>query len=338
MPGPPHTDAVPAVFAPAALGPLTLRNRIIKAATFEGVTPGGTVSDALVEFHRRVAAGGAALSTVAYLAVSPEGRTDRHCLLLSDDTVPGLRRLTDAVHAEGAAAAAQIGHAGPVANARSNGAPALSPSGGFTPMGSRLRAVDAAGIERITEDYRRATMLAVEAGFDSIEVHVGHNYLLSAFLSPKLNRRDDQFGGSVENRARFARAVLRTVRDAAPAQRGGDGQAQHGGRRADGGLWLDESVEIARLFEADGALDALELTGGQLAGQSDVPLPGRRAAAGVRGHVAGAGPARLPFHRPPLPALLPYEEAFFLPYAAAVPGGALHAAHPSRWHHRAGDH
>src|ERR1700722_2868036 len=109
-------QAAPHVFAPARLGPLTLRNRIIKAATFEGVTPGGAVSDALVEFHRRVAAGGAALSTVAYLAVSPEGRTDRHCLQLSDDTVPGLRRLTDAVHAEGAAAAAQIGHAGPGAN------------------------------------------------------------------------------------------------------------------------------------------------------------------------------------------------------------------------------
>src|ERR1700722_7529603 len=155
MPRPAHPDAVPAVFAPATLGPLTLRNRIIKAATFEGVTPGGTVSDALVEFHRRVAAGGAALSTGAYLAVSPEGRTDRHCLLLSENTLPGLARPTDAGAAEGAAAAAQIGHAGPVANARSNGAPALSPSGGFTPMGSRLRAVDAAGIERITEDYRR---------------------------------------------------------------------------------------------------------------------------------------------------------------------------------------
>ena len=121
--------AVPQVFSPATLGPLTLRNRIIKAATFEGVMPGGQVSDQLVDFHRRVAAGGAAMSTVAYLAVSPEGRTDRHCLLLDEATVPGLRRLTDAVHAEGAAAAAQIGHAGPVANARSNGAPALSPSG-----------------------------------------------------------------------------------------------------------------------------------------------------------------------------------------------------------------
>ena len=125
----------PQAFAPAPLGPLTLRNRIIKAATFEGVMPGGKVSDELVEFHRRVAAGGAAMSTVAYLAVSPEGRTDRHCLLLDTETVPGLRRLTDAVHAGGAAAAAQIGHAGPVAM-HVDRAPALSPSGGFTPMGS----------------------------------------------------------------------------------------------------------------------------------------------------------------------------------------------------------
>ena len=337
MPRPAHTDAVPAVFAPAALGPLTLRNRIIKAATFEGVTPGGTVSDALVEFHRRVAAGGAALSTVAYLAVSPEGRTDRHCLLLSEDTVPGLRRLTDAVHAEGAAAAAQIGHAGPVANARSNGAPALSPSGGFTPMGSRLRAVDAAGIERITEDYRRATMLAVDAGFDSIEVHVGHNYLLSAFLSPKLNRRDDQFGGSVENRARFARAVLRTVRDAAPANVAVTAKLNMADGVRRGPVARRERRDRPALRGRRRARCA-GAHRGQLAGQSDVPLPGRRAAAGVRGHIAGAGPARLPFHRPPLPALLSLRGGVLPPLRAAVPGGAVHAAHPSRRHHGAADH
>jgi len=304
----------PAVFAPARLGPLTLRNRIIKAATFEGVTPGGKVSDAHVDFHRRVAAGGAAMTTVAYLAVSPEGRTDRHCLQLTEETVPGLRALTDAVHAEGAAAAAQIGHAGPVANPRSNRVPALSPSGGWTPMGTRLRAVDAAGIERIVEDYRRAAALAGEAGFDSIEVHVGHNYLLSAFLSPKLNRRDDQFGGSVENRARFARSVLRTVRDAA-----GDRVAVTAKlNMADGvpgGLWLDDSLEVAALFESDGVLDALELTGGSsLANpmylfRGDAPLAefGATLPQPVR---AGF---RLVGHR--FLKAYPYEEAFFLPFA-----------------------
>jgi 2,4-dienoyl-CoA reductase-like NADH-dependent reductase (Old Yellow Enzyme family) len=307
-------QATPAVFAPAPLGPLTLRNRIIKAATFEGVMPGGEVSDALIEYHRRVAAGGAGMSTVAYLAVSPEGRTDRHCLLLDDGTAKDLRRLTDAIHAEGAAAAAQIGHAGPVANARSNRAPALSPSGGFTPMGSRLHAIDAAGIERVVEDYRAAATRAVDAGFDSIEVHVGHNYLLSAFLSPKLNKRKDQFGGSVENRARFARAVLRTVRDAV-----GDKVALTAKlNMADGvagGLWLDESVEVATLFEADGVLDALELTGGSsLANpmylfRGDAPLEefGATLPPPVRLGFKLVGSRFLKTY--------PYEEAFFLPYA-----------------------
>ncbi len=304
----------PDVFAPAALGPVTLRNRIIKAATFEGRTPRGAVGDELVDFHRRVAAGGAAMTTVAYLAVSPEGRTDRHCAMLSEDTVPGLRRLTDAVHREGAAAAAQIGHAGPVANARSNRAPALSPSGGFTPMGSRVRAIDLAGIERVTQDYRRAATLAVEAGFDSIEVHVGHNYLLSAFLSPKLNKRDDQFGGSVENRARFARTVLRTVRDAAGSRVAVTAKLN----MADGvhgGLWLDESVEVARLFEQDDALDALELTGGSsLANpmylfRGDAPLEefGATLPQPVRFGFRFLGGRFLRSY--------PYEEAFFRPFA-----------------------
>ncbi|HUE06849.1 MAG TPA: NADH:flavin oxidoreductase [Acidimicrobiales bacterium] len=306
--------ATPEVFAPAQFGPLTLRNRIIKAATFEGVMPGGKVSDALVDYHHRVAAGGAALSTVAYLAVSPEGRTDRHCLLLNDETARDLRRVTDAIHADGAAAAAQIGHAGPVANARSNRAPALAPSGGFTPMGSRLHAIDAAGIERVVDDYRTAAANAVEAGFDSIEVHVGHNYLLSAFLSPKLNKRRDQFGGSVENRARFARTVLRTVRDAV-----GDKVAVTAKLNmadgVDGGLWLDESVEVATLFEADGTLDALELTGGSSLAN---PMYLFRGDAPLREFGATLPPPlRLGFkligHR--FLKSYPYEEAFFLPFA-----------------------
>jgi len=304
----------PKVFGPARLGPLTLKNRIIKAATFEGVMPKGHVSDELIAFHRRVAAGGAAMTTVAYLAVSPEGRTDRHCLLLNDESLPGLRRLTDAVHAEGAAVAAQIGHAGPVANARSNRAPSLSPSGGITPMGSRLRAVSVADIERITEDYRRGAVAASEAGFDSIEVHVGHNYLLSAFLSPKLNRRDDAFGGSVENRARFARQVLRAVREAV-----GDKVALTAKlNMADGvpgGLWLEESLQVAELFESDAVLDAIELTGGSSLAN---PMYLFRGEAPLREFGATLpGPVRFGFKFIGGRFLksYPFEEAFFLPYA-----------------------
>jgi 2,4-dienoyl-CoA reductase-like NADH-dependent reductase (Old Yellow Enzyme family) len=309
-----RAESAPSVFAPCRLGPVNLRNRIIKAATFEGATPGGVVSDRLIDFHREVARGGAAMTTVAYLAVSPEGRTDRHCVVLNDGALPGLRRLTDAVHAEGAAVAAQIGHAGPVANARSNRSPALSPSGGFTPMGTRLRAIDAAGIARVTEDYGRAARRAVEAGFDSIEVHVGHNYLLSAFLSPKLNRRADEFGGSVENRARFARQVLRAVREAAGPEVAVTAKLN----MVDGvpkGLAVEDSVEVARLFESDGALDALELTGGSSLAN---PMYLFRGDAPLREFGATLpAPIRLGFKvigRRFLRAY-PFEEAFFLPLA-----------------------
>jgi 2,4-dienoyl-CoA reductase-like NADH-dependent reductase (Old Yellow Enzyme family) len=123
------------VFSPGRLGPVTLRNRVIKAATFEGASPQGFVTDALIDYHLRVADGGVGMTTVAYLAVSPEGRTDRRCLQLRPETVDGLARLTDAVHRTGAAVAAQIGHAGPVANPKSNRAPALAPSRTVTPSG-----------------------------------------------------------------------------------------------------------------------------------------------------------------------------------------------------------
>jgi 2,4-dienoyl-CoA reductase-like NADH-dependent reductase (Old Yellow Enzyme family) len=250
------------LFEPAPLGPLTLRNRIIKAATFEGATPDGVPTPALVEFHRRVAAGGAAMTTVAYLSVAPEGRTDAGCILMLPDVVPGLRRLTDAVHAEGALAAAQIGHAGPVANAASNRAQSIAPGPMFDPRAMRRsRAATEYDIERITTDYERTARLAVEAGFDSIEVHLGHNYLLSSFLSPRFNSRTDRWGGSLENRARFARQVVRVVRGAA----GGDVAVTAKLNMVDGfkgGLGLEESVQVAQLLESDGCLDALELTGG----------------------------------------------------------------------------
>ena len=111
------------MFGPARLGPVELRNRVIKAATFEGMTPHGLVTDELIEFHLRPARGGIGMTTVAYCAVSPEGRTDRHQIWMRPEAMPGLRRLTDAVHAEGAAVSAQIGHAGPVANPVSNQCP-----------------------------------------------------------------------------------------------------------------------------------------------------------------------------------------------------------------------
>ncbi len=304
----------PDPFAPATLGPLRLRNRIVKAATFEGRSRDQVVTDELVRFHRRVAAGGVGLCTVAYCAVSDDGGTDGHQIVLRDAAVAGLRRLTDAIHAEGAAAAAQLGHAGPVANPP-NQVPILAPSRRLSPLRLRFtHALTPDDIARVTGDFARGAKVAVDGGFDALEIHLGHNYLLSAFLSPKLNRRTDQWGGSLENRARFPRQVVRTVRDAI----GGRVALTAKINMADGvpgGFWLDESVEFARLLEQDGALDALELTGGSSLAN---PMYLFRGEAPIAEMAAVMPPAvRLMFRAvaPRMMPAYPFEEAFFLPYA-----------------------
>ncbi|MGN2636949.1 NADH:flavin oxidoreductase [Nocardia takedensis] len=250
------------IFAPARLGPITLRNRVIKAATFEGRSPDALATDDLIEFHRELAAGGVGMTTVAYLAVAPGGRTDRHQIWLRPEAVPGLRRLTDAVHAEGAAASAQIGHAGPVANAASNRAPALAPSPLFSPLGMRaMKAPDETDLGDLVRAHARAALLAEQAGFDAVEIHFGHNYLVSAFLSPLLNRRRDGYGGSTRNRARLAREIAVAVADAVGGRLAVTAKLNmEDGRR--GGLTVPEALQVAAWLEADGALDALELTAG----------------------------------------------------------------------------
>lgn len=257
-----NTTDTPDVLAPARLGPIELRNRVIKAATYEGLSHKSLVTQDLVDFHVAYARGGVGMTTVAYCAVSKEGRTDRHQIHWTDEAMPGLRVLTDAVHAEGAAVSAQIGHGGPVANPKGNGAPALSPSRHFhatTISWAQEASID--DLRRITEAHAEAARRAIDAGFDAVEVHLGHNYLASSFLSPKVNHRTDRYGGSLENRARFAREIMRAVHDAV------------GGRIAviakmnmddgvPGGFWLDEAIPVAQWLEQDGSVDALEMTAG----------------------------------------------------------------------------
>jgi 2,4-dienoyl-CoA reductase-like NADH-dependent reductase (Old Yellow Enzyme family) len=250
------------VFGEAKLGPVTLRNRIIKAATFEASTPDSLVTDDLITYHRLPAAGGIGMTTVAYCAVSPGGRTDGWQLWMRPEAVPGLRRLTDAIHAEGAAISAQIGHAGPVANARTNKAKAFAPVRFFNPLSMRFaKKASSQDIDDITKAHANAARLAIESGFDAVEIHLGHNYLASSFLSPLINRRTDEYGGSLSNRAKVARGLVTAVRQAV-----GDRIAvtaklnMSDGVR--GGISLEESLQTAKWLEEDGGLDALELTAG----------------------------------------------------------------------------
>jgi 2,4-dienoyl-CoA reductase-like NADH-dependent reductase (Old Yellow Enzyme family) len=300
-------------FAAAQLGPLRLRNRFIKAATFEGMAEQGLVSDRLIDFHRAMAAGGLGMTTVAYLAVSEDGQGAPAEIVVRPEAAPGLRKLADAVHAEGAAISAQIGHAGPVA--AGTGRTGLAPSRIFSAMALRFtRAVDARDMARIEQDFVQAARVLQDAGFDALELHLGHNYLLSAFLSPALNKRKDRFGGSIENRAEFPRRVVRAVREAVgPGMvllaklNMADGYA--------GGIWLDESVEAARLLESDRVLDALELTGGSslknpmylFRGEAPIEEMARAFPQPLRTGFKLMGKRFLPSY--------PFEEAYFLPYA-----------------------
>jgi NADH:flavin oxidoreductase / NADH oxidase family len=168
------------VLAPARLGPVRLRNRVIKATTFEGMTPGAMVPEELIAYHRKVSAGGVGMTTVAYLAVAPEGRTEDGQIRMRPDALPGLQRLADAIHREGTAAAAQIGHAGAVGKQAPTGHRAIAPPRLVNPLSLKMvHNAATADIAQIRRAHGAAACMAVDSGLDAIEIHFGHNYLLA---------------------------------------------------------------------------------------------------------------------------------------------------------------
>lgn len=307
------TTVVPDAFAPARLGPVELRNRIIKSATFEGRTASHEVTDELIDFHREVAAGGVGLTTVAYLAVSREGCGTPNEIALSDKAVPGLTRLSEAVHAEGAKVSAQIGHAGAVAAA--TGIKGRSPSRLFSPLAmSFTKELSETDISRVIGEFAAAARVVADAGLDAVELHFGHGYLPSEFLSPSLNRRKDRWGGSLENRARLVRDIARAVREEVGDRLGILAKLN----MTDGvpkGLWVAESIEVAKMLEADGTLDALELTAGSSLQNPMFLFHGEAPLA----EMAATMPKAIrPAFRVGAARFLktyPYEEAYFLPMA-----------------------
>ncbi|HMJ11077.1 MAG TPA: NADH:flavin oxidoreductase [Polyangiaceae bacterium] len=309
-------------FEPGRIGALALRNRIIKTATFEGMTPGGVPSSALVAHHAALAAGGVAMTTVAYCAVSPEGRTFKDQLLMSAENSLALRPLTDAVHREGAAASLQIGHCGFFTKNRALGRAPLSASRTFNAYGvlSGLpfsSAMSESDMERTAADFGRAARQASEAGFDAVEVHLGHGYLLSQFLSPSVNRRRDAYGGSIENRLRFPRQVLGRVLEAVGERLAVLAKINlSDGFR--GGLELEDAVTVAKTLESDG-VQALVLSGGFT---SKTPLyllrGGRPLSAMIAVEKSRTQRLALRLFGPSIVRAYPFEELFFLPMARHV--------------------
>ncbi|ORV49405.1 NADH:flavin oxidoreductase [Mycolicibacter engbaekii] len=255
-------DLSPNPFAPAQLGPVRLRNRVIKAATSEGRSPDGLVTDDLIDFHLSFATGGVGMTTVAYCCVSKQGASAPGQIVMDAKALPGLKKLTDAVHEAGAAISAQLGHAGVVAQKKLTGVTAVAPSRFVNPTSfAYCREIRRDEIVAVIDQFGAAAQVAVDAGFDAVELHFGHLYLPSSFLSPLINRRKDEYGGDIDNRSRFVREIARRVREVV-----GERIAVIAKLDMDDGLpgsiWIDEALRTAQLLDADRTLDAIELTQG----------------------------------------------------------------------------
>lgn len=249
------------LFTPVTLGPLTLRNRSIRSAAFESMCPGNVPSPQLLDYHRSVAAGGVGMTTVAYAAVTRSGLSFDRQLWMSPEIVPGLRELTDAVHVEGAAASIQLGHCGNMSHKSICGCLPVGASSGFNLYSPTfVRGLRADELPEMAKAYGRSVCLAREAGFDAVEIHAGHGYLISQFLSPSTNHRKDEFGGTLANRMRFMEMVMEEVMKAV----GNDMAVLVKMNMRDGfrgGMELDESLQVARKLQELGA-NALVLSGG----------------------------------------------------------------------------
>lgn len=260
------SSTVPTPFDPVTIGPLTLRNRFIKSGANEAMCLDGKPTKALVKHHRDLAAGGVGMTTVAYMAVAKVGRTLPNQIWMRPEVIPDLRVLTQAVHDEGAAISAQITHGGSFVTGMKVAGRTISSSSGFNPAGLMKgnilqRAMNEDDMARVEAEFVRAAELAKEGGFDAVELHMGHGYLLNQFISPLSNRRADEYGGSAENRVRFPARVLAAVKRAV----GSDMAVLAKINVADGtrrGATAEDGVVTAQALQAAGA-DMLVLSGGR---------------------------------------------------------------------------
>lgn len=252
------------LFEPARLAGLELPNRLVRSATWEGLADEhGHVTPALIDFYENLALGGAGLIITGHAHVSPEGQASLGQMSIHDDlALPGLKRLTQAVHAAGGRIALQLAHAGCEAARDITGLEARGPSSLSYPgePNSSCREMSASEIREMALAFAKGAVRARQAGFDAVQVHAAHGYLLSQFLSPYFNKRVDEYGGSLENRARFLLDVCQLVRDAL-----GDAFPLLVKLNAEDflepGLSVDDMIEVSRKLEGLGVA-AVELSGG----------------------------------------------------------------------------
>jgi 2,4-dienoyl-CoA reductase-like NADH-dependent reductase (Old Yellow Enzyme family) len=209
------------VFEPARLGPVSVRNRFVRAGTGESMgDERGHVGGDYVRLHEDLARGGVGLAFTGHIFSHRRGRYgDLQAGLDHDDSIPGFRAVTDAVHRHGGRIFAQIAHAG--SQSMSFSTEPLAPSAVDNVMtGRRVAAASEEEVAEAVEAFGQAARRAMAAGFDGVHLHGANGYLISEFRSPLTNQRDDAWGGSQENRDRFALEVIKAIRAQVPSDKG----------------------------------------------------------------------------------------------------------------------
>ena len=244
------------------IGQITLKNRLIMSAMDLGFTSDGTINDRIINFYRERAKGGVGLIVVGGCYPEINGKVWKSIIGLDrDELIPGLKRLTDTIHRYDVRVAAQLLHAGRSASSFFTKMQPVAPSAvAYRSIKQEPRALTIPEIKTVINNYVSATLRAKKAGFDAVELHGGMGYLINQFLSKATNKRNDEYGGSLENRVRFAQEMILAIKETVGKdypiifRMSGDDLVEEG-------LKIEESVEIARILQQAGA-DAFNVSPG----------------------------------------------------------------------------
>ncbi|MDE6423317.1 MAG: NADH:flavin oxidoreductase, partial [Muribaculaceae bacterium] len=249
------------LFTSANIGPVTLRNRTIRSAAFEGMGKDNNPTPMLRDYHWSVAEGGVGMTTLAYAGICRSALSFKTQLWLRPEIVSSLREITDGIHNRGAKASIQIGHCGNMTHIATAGGIPVGASSGFNLYSPTIvRALKKDELKEMARNFGNAVRIARDAGFDCVEVHAGHGYLISQFLSPYTNHRRDEYGGSLANRMKFMQECMEEVMKAAGDDMGilVKTNMRDGFK---GGMEIEECLRVAHELENLGA-HAIVLSGG----------------------------------------------------------------------------
>ena len=250
------------LFEPSEINGMKLRNRFVRSATWEGLAAeDGSCTPQLVDLMETLAAGGVGLIISSHAYVQKVGQAGTGQLgIHKDDMIPGLKQMTAAVHNQRGTIVCQLAHAGFFGNEKLSGQTPIAPSAIDGIVEGMRKEMTPDDIQKVITAFATAARRAKVAGFDGVQIHGAHGYLLSEFISPLFNHRTDEYGGSIENRARLPLAVLQAIREAV----GADYPVLiklNCKEFVDEGLQPAEFVEVGKML-ADAGIDAIEVSGG----------------------------------------------------------------------------